>query len=85
MLPEKEPIGYVFIQQQHRTTPKTMYFFDSYGKANPPKELEDRLVSNIKIRINIARVQRTDESYPICGHLCLAFLKLMELQRNPQP
>lgn len=66
-----------------RTSLKTVYFFDSYGNANPPKELVASLGPNTQIRINRESVQRTDESYPICAHLCLTFLKMMKLPRHP--
>ena len=67
----------------YRTTPKTAYFFDPYENANPPKELVHALGVDTQIRINITNVQKKEEPYPICGHLCLTFLKLMEIGKHP--
>lgn len=54
-----------------------VYYFDPYGNANPPKELV-RVFEDREIRYNKEQVQRMDEDHPICGHLCIAFLKMME-------
>lgn len=48
-------------------------YFDSYGDANPPKELVKYLnVSNLEY--NTDRIQRYEDP-PICGHLCLEVLR----------
>lgn len=48
-------------------------YFDSYGDANPPKELVKYLnVSNLEY--NTDRVQNYNDP-PICGHLCLEVLR----------
>lgn len=49
-------------------------YFDSYGNANPPLELQKYLLNN-KIFISTDEIQN-DYDPPICGHLCLYALKL---------
>lgn len=50
----------------------TVYYFDSFGNLQPPKELQHyfRTVDNVFYNYN--REQPEDTS--ICGHLCLNFL-----------
>ena len=51
-------------------------YFDSYGSANPPLELVKYL--NVKhLQYNTDSIQ-TSEDAPICGHLCLEFLRLIQ-------
>jgi hypothetical protein len=54
-----------------------VYYFDPYGNANPPKELV-KVFEGREIRYNKEHVQKMEEDHPICGHLCIAFLKMME-------
>lgn len=49
-------------------------YFDSYGDANPPIELVKYLGKN-NMWLNEDRFQNYNDP-PICGHLCLEFLKL---------
>lgn len=49
-------------------------YFDSYGDANPPIELVKYLGEN-NMWLNEDRFQNYGDP-PICGHLCLEFLKL---------
>lgn len=48
-------------------------YFDSYGDANPSKELVKYLGKD-NLWYNKERYQNYDDP-PICGHLCLLFLK----------
>ena len=54
------------------------FYFDSYGDTNPPKELINYLGKD-NIYYNEDRLQNYDDP-PICGHLCLIFLK--KLNKN---
>lgn len=49
------------------------FYFDSYGDANPPKELVKYLGED-NLCYNDRRYQDYNDP-PICGHLCLEFLK----------
>lgn len=49
------------------------FYFDSYGDANPPKELINYLGKD-NIYYNEDSLQNYDDP-PICGHLCLIFLE----------
>lgn len=48
-------------------------YFDSYGNANPPKELVKYLGAT-NLKITTRRYQDFNDP-PICGHLCLDFIK----------
>lgn len=48
-------------------------YFDSYGNANPPRELVKYLGEN-NLRITSRKFQDYNDP-PICGHLCLDFIK----------
>lgn len=49
-------------------------YFDSFGDAPPPLELEKYLKMNQGILYNNYRYQQYDDP-PICGHLCLEVLR----------
>lgn len=51
---------------------KHVYYFDSFGKLVPPRELIEYLGSDCKIFYNSEQFQSFDTV--ICGHLCLRFL-----------
>lgn len=51
------------------------YYFDSYGNANPPKELISYLGGK-RLFYNRDRIQDYNDP-PICGHLCLIVLYLL--------
>ena len=48
-------------------------YFDSYSNANPPKELVKYLGEN-NLKITTRKFQDYKDP-PICGHLCLDFIK----------
>ena len=48
-------------------------YFDSYGNANPPKELV-KYLGETNLKITTGRFQDYNDP-PICGHLCLDFIK----------
>ncbi len=51
-------------------------YFDSYGDANPPQELVKYL--NVeRLEYSTDRIQNFEDP-PICGHLCLEFLRLIK-------
>lgn len=50
----------------------SVYYFDSFGNLEPPKELVKYLGSNSKIYYNYRKYQ--DFGTIICGHLCIQFL-----------
>jgi hypothetical protein len=54
------------------------YYFDSYGKAPPPKELV-KYLGQKKLFYNSERIQNYNDP-PICGHLCLIVLE--KLSKN---
>lgn len=54
---------------------KLKFYFDSYGDANPPKELVNYLGED-NLYYNENRIQNYSDP-PICGHLCLKFLKIV--------
>lgn len=51
---------------------KTVYYFDSFGNMQPPKELQHYFRTADDVFYNYNREQPDDTS--ICGHLCLNFL-----------
>lgn len=57
------------------------FYFDSYGDANPPKELISYLGGN-RLFYNENRIQDYYDP-PICGHLCLIVLYLLVNKRIP--
>lgn len=55
-------------------------YFDSYGDVKPPKELVKYLnVTNLEY--NTDKIQNYNDP-PICGHLCLEFLKQISNYEN---
>lgn len=51
------------------------YYFDSYGVTNPPKELVKYLGKD-NLLCNDYQYQKFNDP-PICGHLCLQFLEVI--------
>lgn len=51
------------------------YYFDSYGDSKPPIELV-KYIGSHNLWYNEDRVQDFNDP-PICGHLCLLFLKYL--------
>lgn len=51
-------------------------YFDSYGDLQPPLEVQQYLAGNF-ISYNTGGFQSIHTNSEICGHLCLAFLLLM--------
>lgn len=56
-------------------------YFDSYGDANPPKELVSYLGGS-RLFYNEDRIQDYNDP-PICGHLCLVVLYLLVNEQIP--
>lgn len=50
----------------------TIYYFDSFGNLQPPKELQNYFRTSENVFFNYTREQPEETS--ICGHLCLNFL-----------
>lgn len=51
------------------------FYFDSYGKAKPPRELVSYLGGD-RLTYNRDQIQNYNDP-PICGHLCLIVLYLL--------
>lgn len=51
---------------------KSVYYFDSFGNLQPPKELIDYFGSDVKIYYNNLKYQ--EFGTVVCGQLCITFL-----------
>ena len=58
-----------------------IFYFDIFGVEHIPQEIKDFVGNkNIKVKVNIFRVQANDSV--ICGYFCIRFIDFMLTDKN---